>query len=114
MSLPTFATQSSRRLLQRLPLGVCSVADTHVHHRPVAAAAAIVAMFLCNDGGHVADGEAGEGAHHENVPIVQQHGGDGVRAHAAQLVLQKTFNTRKKKKTSKLKTRLMLFCFFGS
>lgn len=88
MSLPTFAAQNSRRLLQRLSLGVCAVADTNVHRRP-AAAAAIVAVFLCDEGGGVADGEAGEGAHHENVSIVLQQGGDGVRAHAAKLVLQR-------------------------
>lgn len=37
----------------------------------------------------MADGKAGEGAHHENVSLVQQQGGDGVRAHAAKLILRK-------------------------
>lgn len=94
----TFAAQSSRRLLQRLPLAVCAVADTNVHRRPVVAAA-IVALLFCDEGGRVADGEAGEGAHHENVSLVHQQGGDGVRAHAAILVLPRQkidFDTKNK------------------
>lgn len=106
--MPTFTTESSRCLLQRLPLGVRAVADTHVHCRPVAAAA-IIALFFCDEGGHVADGKAGEGAHHENISLVQQQGGDGVRAHAAQLVLWET--SRKKfdfdtEKTYRLENRI--------
>lgn len=108
MSLPTFAAQDSRRLLQRLSLGACAVADTNVHRRP-AAAAAIVALFFRDEGGCVADGEAGEGAHHENVSLVQQQRGDGVGAHAANLVLQEKsrekldFDTKNKQR---LETRI--------
>lgn len=91
--MPTFATQGRRGLLQRLPLGIRAVADTNVHRRP-AAAAAPSAVLVSDEGGHVADGEAGEGAHHENVSLLQQQGGDGVWAHAAKLVLRET--TRKK------------------
>lgn len=87
--MPTFAAQGGRGLLQRLPLGVRAVADTNVHRRPAAAAAA-AALLVCDEGGCVADGEAGEGAHHENVSLLQQQGGDGVWAHAAKLVLRET------------------------
>lgn len=62
----------------------------------------------------MADGKAGEGAHHENVSLVQQQGGDGVRAHAAQLVLWET--SRKKfdfdtEKTYRLENRIDVVLF---
>lgn len=98
ISTPTFAAQGSRGLLQRLPLGIGAVTDTDVHRQSAAAAA----VLLGDEGGRVADGEAGEGAHHENVSLLQQQGGDGIWAHAAKLVLRETkkfdFDTKGKRR----------------
>lgn len=57
--LPTFAAHVGHRLLQLGPLSVCMVADTDVNPGLLPA---VGTAFLCNQGGRVGDGKAGETA----------------------------------------------------
>lgn len=102
--LPTFTAHGGHRLLQLRPLSVCMVADTDVNpgglllrlqlqRLPAAGAAA-----LCDQGGCVGDGEAGETAGQKHVGVVWQQGDHCVRTQAARLVLQ----TRCRHKTETL------------
>lgn len=57
--MPTFTAHGGHRLLQLRPLSICMVADTDVDPGLLPA---VGAAFLCNQGGSVGDGKAGETA----------------------------------------------------
>lgn len=98
--LPTFAAHGSRGVLQRLPLSVRATADANVHHWLVTATGGV---FVCDEGGCVGDGEAGEGAHHQNVPFLHQQGGDCVWCQSANFILQRHLAKKSVTLTEKLK-----------
>lgn len=79
--VPTLAAYGSDGLLQLLRAWVSPGADVD---RGLAAAGSVL---LCDEGGRVADGEAGEEARHEDVSFLREQGAGRARAQAAGLIL---------------------------